>query len=940
MKHAKLIVMLMVVLVLTLGLTACININNNNNQNNQPPFATVTFVYGASTDKTTTTAVYAGEKVSVPTDLIPEEGKVIVAWYKDRTCSDGQKWNFDTDIVTANITLYAKLVEIEPVTVTLVYGSESEKTIETEFNIGEKVNIPNNEIEIELGAVILGWYKDEACSDGQEWNLDADIVTEDITLYAKWGECEITIAEALEFIETLEPSVSAPKTYLIRGTITEIKNASFGQVTLTDDTGSIMVYGLYNEDGSLRYDKLEDKPVVGDEVLLKSELQYYKGTTHEIIKGYILEIKHEEKIELNYEELYDTEISIKKALEIGEYISDGETTTGRFIIKATVKSIVNSNYGSMVITDGTDEISVYGSYSADGVKRYPDLEDKPYAGDEVTLSVNLKNFKGSAEINSAWILEFKHTEIEIDENDYTLMSINEAREAELGTKVRVSGVVARITFANGKIPSGFYLVDNTNSIYVYDSQITARVSIGNTITILAQKAYWILETEQANAQKFGYKGCNQLEKAVLIENDNLTSDFDKSWITESTVKEVINTPIKTDITSTIFKVNALIKRVDGQGFINYYFDDLDGKTGSYAYTQCNGSDFDWLDVYDGKICTVYLSALNAKSTASGCGWRFIPVEVVDEGYVFDLNNASEYAVIYHALDQFLSSYKADPEIEVVTSVSSELLGFEGVEITYVSSNSDVIYFENNVMHTKNTGTAVVTITASLSGYQSYSQEITITVVEAVEIPSISVAEAISAKLGTEITVRGIVGPSFVNQIGFYLVSDEGILAVRTTKAQMEDIHLGNEVIVKGTRVQVLKAGYTGAGQACIDNSMILNNYYGNNEYSTASFDTTKTLADLKEISVDEDYTTQAFIVRGKFVKSQYKWSIEDDKGNSFDLYAGGVGQYSWLSDFGDEVVTVEFILCNWNSKTYYAGCVLAVILEDGTKVVNQFNLAQ
>ena len=62
-----------------------------------------------------------------------------------------------------------------------------------------------------------------------------------------------------------------------------------------------------------------------------------------------------------------------------------------------------------------------------------------------------------------------------------------AREAAEGTKVKVTGVVARITYANGMVPSGVILVDGTSSIYVYDSNVAGRVSIGNEISVLASK---------------------------------------------------------------------------------------------------------------------------------------------------------------------------------------------------------------------------------------------------------------------------------------------------------------------------------------------------------------------------------------------------------------------------------------------------------------------
>ena len=92
---------------------------------------------------------------------------------------------------------------------------------------------------------------------------------------------------------------------------------------------------------------------------------------------------------------------------------------------------------------------------------------------------------------------------------------------------------------------------------------------------------------------------------------------------EYTIKEIMETPLSENMTTNIFKVNALVKKVPGNGFVNYYFNDIDGVTGSYTYTACNGSDFAWLDEFDGKICTVYLSPMNAKSTTSGCIYRFM-----------------------------------------------------------------------------------------------------------------------------------------------------------------------------------------------------------------------------------------------------------------------------------------------------------------------------
>ena len=122
----------------------------------------------------------------------------------------------------------------------------------------------------------------------------------------------------------------------------------------------------------------------------------------------------------------------------------------------------------------------------------------------------------------------------------------------------------------------------------------------------------------------------------------------------------METPFANDITTKIFKTTALIKKVEGSGFTNYYIDDLDGKTGSYAYSQANGTDFSWLDEFDGKICTVYFAAHNAKASAASCVYRFVPIEVIDENYQFDLAYSCDYALRFFGKDQFETEYSNDP----------------------------------------------------------------------------------------------------------------------------------------------------------------------------------------------------------------------------------------------------------------------------------------
>ena len=639
-----------------------------------------------------------------------------------------------------------------------------------------------------------------------------------------------------------------------------------------------------------------------------------------------------------------TVITIAQAIELcGE---EGNITEERYYIRGTIDTVTNAQYGAMIISDETGSISVYGTYSADGVKTYTELDYQPVKGDEVLLHCILQNYQGKPEIKNARLIEYVNNQGNVDISDYTEASIAEAREAEKGSHLLVDGVVARITYATGMKPSGFILVDEGASIYVYDGDAAQRVSIGNKVSLGGTKDFWILDSEQENAQKFGYGGCNQLTDVKLVSNDNKTDNsFDTSWITETTVKALLNTPVTEDVTTTVFKVNALVDKVEEKGYTNYYFYDLDGATGSYTYTQCNGSDFAWLDEFDGKICTVYLTPLNAKSTSTGCVFRFLPVAVYDESYVFDTAKAAEFVMEYHVDGLIKTLYTGNPNLPLPTSVSSTLLGFEGVTVSYTSDNTASVFFTETedglILECGEAGKATVTITASYDGVQVV-ETVSVVVIDPADLVADNVQTVIGKTVGESVTVRGIIGPSLINKDGFYLIDDTGIIAVVVgDKSILKDLTIGYEVVLEGTRDKFHDGkGGTHHGQTCITGASIKVNLYGNNDYCTDNFITDKTLTDVYNLDVTEDHSTEVYVVTGTVVLegSAYYTNVKlSDGTNRLTLYSSnGATQYAFLLPFEGQTVTVEIAPCNWNNKSYYAGCVLAVYDADGNKILNEY----
>lgn len=624
--------------------------------------------------------------------------------------------------------------------------------------------------------------------------------------------------------------------------------------------------------------------------------------------------------------------------------NDAET---RYYVKGKIKKISNVQYGQMILEDETGTLEVYGSYGADGEKRYSELLDKPQVGDTVLMYATLVTFNSKPEIKSGWIISFEKGKNEFDPSKYEEVSVNDARLKADDSLVKVSGTVAKITYASGMKPNGIYLVDNTNSIYVYDSNgsITSEVNVGNNITLYGKKTHYILEKEQTAAAKYGYKGCNQLVDCRLGENDKKVNEVNYSWVSSSTVKNIINTPVSEDISTTIYKVNALIKKAQGDGFINYYINDLDEKTGSYVYTQANGSDLSYLEPFDGKICTVYLSAMNAKSLASGCNWRFIPVAVKDENYQFDLSQTSDFVMEYHALPQFENSYEGDPETELLTSVSSKLLGFENATISYTSADENIISFKNEtnklVMHANNYGKTKITITVSYNG-SDVKKELEIEYKEPVKYDALTILEVYSKALNTEVIVKGVVAAGVVNQNAFYLVDETGMIAIRTTQDVLSILSLGNEVIIKGKFTDLVSSqGKEHHSQYHITDAELLVNNGGNNVYSNATF-VSSTVKNVSELCSNKDIngTKNVYVISAVPRYDQQKYYSNmylDDGENSIRLYSSSGKQYEWILDYTGNV-KYEVTLNAWNGK--YAVSLIAIILEDGTRVCNPYNFSK
>ena len=235
----------------------------------------------------------------------------------------------------------------------------------------------------------------------------------------------ITVADGLDICEQTGSTKTQTQYYIIVEVVS-ITDDFYGNMTVKDSTGEIIVYGSYGADGEKRYGELNSPvPQVGDVVLFYTKFVNHNNTTPEMCSSWIIDFytpgnsdsgntgsgsgnnggATTSTKEDTWREAYDC-ITIDEALDICEAVGNN-ISSERYYIIAKIVSISNTSYGEMTIKDSTGEIYVYGVDSADGKLDYKDLSKKPVVGDVVLLYATLKNHNNTLyEIHSGWLIDF------------------------------------------------------------------------------------------------------------------------------------------------------------------------------------------------------------------------------------------------------------------------------------------------------------------------------------------------------------------------------------------------------------------------------------------------------------------------------------------------------------------------------------------------------
>ena len=152
-------------------------------------------------------------------------------------------------------------------------------------------------------------------------------------------------------------------------------------------------------------------------------------------------------------------ITLAKAIAFAK--EQGNTyTTDKFYITAEIKNIANETYGNMYLTDGTNELYVYGLYTADGKTGYADMTTKPVAGDTITIWTVLGCYNGTPQAKNACAI--------LADSTLTLeQALNFAKIQGNNYTTDKYYVTATIKSVESTKYGNTYLTDGTNELYTY-----------------------------------------------------------------------------------------------------------------------------------------------------------------------------------------------------------------------------------------------------------------------------------------------------------------------------------------------------------------------------------------------------------------------------------------------------------------------------------------
>ena len=269
----------------------------------------------------------------------------------------------------------------------------------------------------------------------------------------------LQMAEKIELPISTCAEVNAAEdgpTFKIKGTITAIENTTYGNMYVTDETGSVYIYGTLYEGAEKQFSKYGVE--VGDIVVVEGPRGSYKGTP-QLVNATILAI----------------EKSLIKVESVDPETAELPLEGGILTVTLTAKG---DGVEVVIPEENKSWISVSGM-NVSGTSAVVSFNIAENAGGDRSSELSFKTTKSGKEYTAVTSFSQKGAIIEA-----TAAEINAAADGD--TQYRITGYVSKV--ANTQY-GNLYIRDHSGEVFVYGTNDFANTGIeeGDIITVVGPK---------------------------------------------------------------------------------------------------------------------------------------------------------------------------------------------------------------------------------------------------------------------------------------------------------------------------------------------------------------------------------------------------------------------------------------------------------------------
>ena len=269
----------------------------------------------------------------------------------------------------------------------------------------------------------------------------------------------LQMAEKIELPISTCAEVNAAEdgpTFKIKGTITAIENTTYGNMYVTDETGSVYIYGTLYEGAEKQFSKYGVE--VGDIVVVEGPRGSYKGTP-QLVNATILAI----------------EKSLIKVESVDPETAELPIEGGILTVTLTAKG---DGVEVVIPEENKSWISVSGM-NVSGTSAVVSFNIAENAGGDRSSELSFKTTKSGKEYTAVTSFSQKGAIIEA-----TAAEINAAADGD--TQYRITGYVSKV--ANTQY-GNLYIRDHSGEVFVYGTNDFANTGIeeGDIITVVGPK---------------------------------------------------------------------------------------------------------------------------------------------------------------------------------------------------------------------------------------------------------------------------------------------------------------------------------------------------------------------------------------------------------------------------------------------------------------------